>query len=341
MEITIAELTSQLKQAAEKIVPPDAAQYFADEVVETHLRKMNRSNPLKSALGDIEACLKHKDKKLNYAVNLPAYFSIDFQSHGPLPYLKEIHDELEARASKCGLSMVSFVNSKSMHTLHNWVQGIAKRGLLAIAVCNGGPAAVVPHNGTKGLFGTNPLAYGIPGDAGAFYCIDMATSEEPYFEILNAKAENRPLKEGTAVDSNGTPTTDASSALDYSKSATDPISNLLPMGGGYKGYNLIYLLEIMTGGMIGSKTSPEMSADYVAEEHGSFIIVIDPKALGTADHLAQSVKTVNATLSEQKPKREHEIAAPGARNNERYKACLRAGSVDIEEELLTRLCNLQ
>lgn len=340
IDISIDNIRALLLNAATQVVSTKEAAYFADELIETHIRKCNVSNPIKSGIADLEACLNNADKKIVRNVDLAAYVSIDFNSHGPLPYIKNIHDDLEKKSSECGIAMASFKNSQSMHTLHNWVQGLAKRGLVAIAVCNGGPAAVVPFNGTKGVFGTNPMAFALPGNNDDIHCIDMATSEVAYFEIMNAKAENRSLRENVAVDQNGNPTTDPSKALDYSKSETDPVSNLLPLGGGYKGYYLVYLLEILTSGLIGSKSSPEMAADFVAEEHGSFILVLNPKAMGTDNLLLQSIIATHKALEETPAKLGKEIHIPGNGNNKRYQES-KTSNINIDAPLLKRLEALQ
>ena len=133
MKLSISELQSKLAKAASQIVSPEEAEYFARETIETHLRKSSRSNPLKAAIGDLEACLKHKDSPIHYKTDLPGFFSVNFEGHGPLAYMKRIHDELEQRSAKNGIAMVAFTNSNSMHTLHAWVQGLAKRGMMAMA----------------------------------------------------------------------------------------------------------------------------------------------------------------------------------------------------------------
>ena len=187
MKINTNELESKLIEFAQKVVSKEEAEYYATEVVEAHVRKSPRSNVLKSAISDVETSIKKQDIKISYTVDLPSYIAINFHGHGPLTFIKKIHDEMEGRANTTGIAMAAFTNGQSMHTLHAWVQGLAKRGLVAIAVCNGGPRSVIPFNGTEGLLGTNPIAYGLPGKDGAIFCVDMATSEVPYFEILAAQ----------------------------------------------------------------------------------------------------------------------------------------------------------
>ena len=340
MKIGHAELVSLLQHAAIKVVSSEAATYFAEETVETEIRKGNRTDPLKAALKDLEACFKHLGVKPAHVVDLPAYFSIDFKSHGPLLYLKEIHDELERRSNQNGIAMAAFTNSQSMHTLHEWVQGLAKRGLVAIAICNGGPGAVVPFNGTRGVFGTNPMAYGLPGENGEAYCIDMATSEIPFFEIMEAHSEGKPLRERSAVNKNGEFTTNASEALDFSASETDPVSNIVPIGGGYKGYYLVFLLELLTSGLIGMPSSPEMSADFIPEEHGAVLIVFNPQAMGTGERFGRSLNALHTALRSQTPKAGERIPIPGESNNVRFFEA-KNKEVDVDDQLLEKLRALQ
>lgn len=318
MKVSQSDLREKLISAAQKFVDQDAAEYFADECIEGHLRKIPRSNPIKSTIGDLVASNKASGKSIEYSKDLGATLMIDFNGHGPLVFLRQIHDEIKERTEKYGVCFVSFTNSNGIHTLHHWVQGLAKQGIMSVVAVNGGPEAVVPYNGTRGVFGTNPMAFGIPGLDGNIHCVDMATSEAPFFEIMNAHRNKKDLREGVAVDQEGNPTTKTADALDTSTSEDDPVANLLPMGGSYKGYYLVYLLELLTSGLIGSPSSPEMSADFIPEEHGAILIAFNPKAMGTESNLDKSVVDIHETLKEQKPKAETTIPIPGAGNNSRY-----------------------
>ncbi len=337
MKTTLHDLKKALTELAENVVSSTEAEYYADEVIEAHIRKSPRTNVLKSAVSDVEASVSVRDSKIEYAVDLPSYFAIDFKGHGPLTYIKQIHDDLERRADTNGIAMAAFTNGKSMHTLHTWVQGLAKRGLVAIAVCNGGPRSVVPFNGTQGLFGTNPMAYGFPGKD-EIYCVDMATSEIPYFQILNAQKEGVPLPERSAVNSRGEITTQASEALDFTVSESDPTSNILPMGGGYKGYYMVYLMEMLTSALIGMPSSPEMSTNFVAEEHGAILIAFSPRAFGTAVSFQKTVEQLHTAIKSQPSKAGQEIRLPGEGNNRNFSNTLEA--IDIDESTYDKLFNL-
>ncbi len=335
MKVKRDELVGALTEYATQAVPERDAAYYATEVIEAQIRKSPRSNVLKSAVSDVEASAKLKDTKMSYDIDLPSYISINFHGHGPLTFMKQIHDDLEERANKNGLVMAAFTNGKSMHTLHTWVQGLAKRGLLAIAVCNGGPKAVVPFNGTEGLFGTNPLAYGIPGKNGEVFCVDMATSEIPFFEFMDGLKNNKPLRERAAVDQEGEFTTDAKAAVLPGGDPNDPVSSIVPMGGGYKGYYIVYLMEVLTSALIGMPASPQMSTEFVAEEHGAILLVLSPKAMGTQQSFDESIEALHVALKAQKAKAGTVIQVPGERNNSKFRD---AGElVEIDDETAAKL----
>jgi hypothetical protein len=79
MKIKIEDLRQRLISVASQVVSTEEAVYFADESIETHIRKSPRSNPLKSTVGDLEASIKNKDHAIAYKVDLPSYLSIDFR----------------------------------------------------------------------------------------------------------------------------------------------------------------------------------------------------------------------------------------------------------------------
>ncbi|MFO0971091.1 MAG: Ldh family oxidoreductase [Candidatus Saccharimonadales bacterium] len=334
MNITTEELKAKLMAFAEAVVSTEEAEYYANEVIEAHIRKSPRTDVLGSAVTDVEASRDRKDTEITYDVDLPSFVSINFHGHGPLTYIKRIHDELEDRANKNGLAMAAFTNGKSMHTLHTWVQGLAKRGLVAIAVCNGGPNAVIPFNGTRGLFGTNPMAYGLPGKNGEIFCVDMATSEIPFFEFMDSLKNDKPLREQSAVDQNGEFTTDAKNAV-ASRESTDPTTGIVPMGGGYKGYYIVYLMEVLTSALVGMPSSPEMTEEFVPEEHGAILIAMSPKAFGTEATFNRSVEVLHKSIKSQKPKAGETIRVPGEENSRRF---AEAGSaIDVDDTLMDKI----
>jgi LDH2 family malate/lactate/ureidoglycolate dehydrogenase len=329
----LIDLKNLLIAATQKYVSLEEAQYFANEVVETDLRKPPRKKYSTGLIADIKSW-QGKSGSIRKTIDLPGFTQFNFDGRGPSLKIKEIHDELEVKAKANGIAMISILNSGGMHTMHLWTQGLAKRGLFAIGGWNGGPDAVVPFNGTRGVFGTNPLTYGFPGDKGDIV-IDMATSEIPYFKIVEAKKNQTQLPPNTAVNNDGELTMDPNEALDEKE-----VSNLLPMGGGYKGYNINYLLEIMTSALIGGKISSDMS-DYVEIEHGGFIIAIAIDKVTDRAQYDASMKSMNEKVRAQKPKKGIEkLVVPGDRNLGNKAGMDDSMEIEVDEEYRKMLTDL-
>ena len=329
----ILELQTLLTRAAQKHVRADEAAYFASETVETHVRKSPRTDVIEEAVKDLESWAKHPSEIT--VRELPGFVAMDFHGRGPSLKLKEIHDTLEKKANANGIAMMSILDSAGMHTMHLWTQGLAKRGLFAIAGFNGGPEGVIPLNGTHGILGTNPITFGFPGDKGDIV-IDMATSEIPYFQIVDAKKEGKTLPVNSAVDAQGQLTNDPKAALDETGA-----SNLTPLGNTYKGYNLNYVMEIMTSALIGAKISTQMDPAYVAEEHGGFIIAIAIEKVTNRSEYDASIAHMNYAIRAQKPKAGVEkLTVPGDRNLEHKTKMRESLDVEIDAELLARLQTL-
>jgi ureidoglycolate dehydrogenase (NAD+) len=306
----LKEVKQLLISAVRGYISREEAEYFANEIVETDIRKQPQKYS-EEIIEDIKSW-KNKTKDVEKTIDLLGYTQYNFNGLGPSLKIKEIHDELERKAKENGISMISIINSGGMHTMHLWTQGLAKRGMFAIGAWNGGPDAVVPFNGTRGIFGTNPLTYGFPGDKGDIV-VDMATSEIPFFKIVEAKKNNKSLPKNVAVDSKGEITTDPNQSLDEKE-----VANLLPIGAGHKGYNINYLIEIMTSALIGSKISSEMSDAYIETEHGGFIIAIAIDKVTDRKKYDTSVKIINEEVRAQKPKNGiDKVVVPGDRNLEK------------------------
>ena len=119
----------------------------------------------------------------------------------------------------------------------------------------------------EALIGTNPLALGIPSDS--YITVDMATSVTARGKIIESKRKGLDLPDGWALDENGNPTNDPEAALKGS---------ILPFGG-FKGYALSLLIEILTGPLVqagyGHGVTGTASPDKDCTK-GDLYVVIDP-----------------------------------------------------------------
>lgn len=147
---------------------------------------------------------------------------------------------------------------------------MARQGCIGIALANS-PEFVSAAAGAKSVFGTNPMAVGIP-QAGSEYpfTFDMATSAIALFGVLSAKAKGEPLPTNVAYDAKGNWTTDASTALDGGSIATF---------GGHKGAGLALCIELLAGALSGGAVLGQVPSKKEAKSWGHTMIAIQPDAL--------------------------------------------------------------
>ncbi len=255
MNVRIDVIEKQLRAAAAKVVSEAEAAYFADLLLETHLQKAPRMNPLEEAVADLEVWAAREDRELTVDVDKESVLLLDLNQPAPSLKIKYVHDELERRARKNGIAAVGFRNSSGVTTLNPWSERLARRDLIGVAMFDGGTGCTVPFGGTRGVFGTLPL--------------------------------------GAAVDRHGLPTTDAAAAHD------DGVANLLPIGGGFKGYGLAMLIEILTGSLIRSLLSTSQTPGWNPPEYGGLVIAIDIAGFTDPDRFKREVSDMCAEIRSQ------------------------------------------
>jgi ureidoglycolate dehydrogenase (NAD+) len=335
MQIALDQLKQMLTKAAQVYVSPEEAEYFAMLYLEGHLKKAPRMNPLQEAVDDLKVWRDQSDHQITTIVEKPGASVINFNTLAPALKIKQIHDDLEKRASNTGIAATGFYNSAGVTTLNLWSDGLAKRDLIGISMFNGGTECCVPYGGKRGILGTNPMAYAIPTHDDPIG-LDMATTEVPFFDVQNAKDQNKPLKENAAVDFEGMPTTDAAAALNE-----NGVANLLPMGGGFKGYGLTMLLEILTGSLIRSLLSTEQTSGWHPPEYGCLILAIDISSFTDLSTFKTNVSEMCKVIRNEPPAAGFDsVAIPGDRGNAILKQAISKGDIQIEEKLYEELNSL-
>ena len=166
--------------------------------------------------------------------------------------------------------------------LSPWVEHAADQGFAALLTVNdnGTLRAVAPPGGTRPILSTNPLAIATPGDPEAMV-VDLSTSIVANGKILVAHEENQSVPEGWLLDENGAPTTDP--GVRY----RDPPGSLLPFGG-YKGFGLALLLDILVSGLTGGYCPPAPT-DAVSSNN-VLLILWDPEQFHGVKHIVQEAQ---------------------------------------------------
>ncbi len=147
-------------------------------------------------------------------------------------------------AKENGMSMVVARDSNHFGAAAFWGQKFAEAGLVGIVMCNASPI-VPPWQGREGRLGTNPICVAVPGP----WLLDMATTTIAANKLYKyAAAGKKTIPAGWAMDKDGVPTTSTEEALR---------GMIMPLGG-YKGYGLGMMVEILCAVVGGGAMSNEV-----------------------------------------------------------------------------------
>ncbi len=167
------------------------------------------------------------------------------------------------KATEFGVSAISISSCNHIGRLGEYIETLASMNLISMMWCNADPA-VAAFGGKDRLFGTNPLAVGIPSNEKPVV-IDFATASSAEGKLRVARANGSTIPVGTVIDKDGNESTNPEDF--YNGGA------LLPFGG-HKGYCVSLMIELLGGALSGNH--PSMNAGY-SHGYGTVLIAIDPE----------------------------------------------------------------
>jgi uncharacterized oxidoreductase len=202
---------------------------------------------------------------------------------------RKLMDMLIAKAKQTGVGVGTLIKCGHIGRLGEYCEQAAAAGMVSMIMVNthGVARRVAPVGGTAPRLGTNPLGIGVPSSEGTLI-LDFGTSATAEGKVRVKKIAGQTVPDGWLLDSTGKPTNDPNTLY------ADPPGTILPMGGNqaYKGFGLALMIEIFSGALSGGVTIREKPIN----QNGNcvFMQVIDPAALGGADHFAKEVTQLNA-----------------------------------------------
>lgn len=189
------------------------------------------------------------------------------------------------KAASSGVGIVTVRNSNHFGIAGYYVQKAIDRRMIGVAMTNAAPL-VVPTNGADALLGTNPIAFGAPGDP-LPYLLDMATSVVPRGKLEVADRNKKQIPVGWAVDETGYDSRNPGHVIANMLARTG--GGILPLGGrgemfgGHKGYGMALMVDVLCGVLAGSAFGldvdnldrPMSEGDVAAPRVGHFFTAID------------------------------------------------------------------
>lgn len=174
-------------------------------------------------------------------------------------------DRIIAKASHSGVAAGHLVRAGHAGRLGGYALTAAERGfavlILVGTVADDKDALVAPYGGTQPLLGTNPIAYGCPGDPP--FVLDLATSAMAYYDLVTIARAGGTVPAGVLLDAAGQPTDRAAALLE---------GGVMRPFGGHKGYGLSLAAGLLAGAPPGGdRERPERPLN------GAFLLAIDQR----------------------------------------------------------------
>jgi LDH2 family malate/lactate/ureidoglycolate dehydrogenase len=157
------------------------------------------------------------------------------------------------KARRYGLGAVAVRNSTHFGIAGYYALMAARKGMMGLALTNARPV-IPPTFGAEPMLGTNPIAFAAPSDAGFPFCFDGATSTVSRGKIEVHDRAETPVPEGWVIDDAGQPLTDPGQILEglpLGKALMLPLGGAGEATGGYKGYDLATIVEILCASLGG------------------------------------------------------------------------------------------
>lgn len=201
---------------------------------------------------------------------------------------------LVEQARQQGVAALVIRNCFHFSALWPEVEAIARHGQVGMAMTPS-HAWVAPEGGSRGVFGTNPLAFAWPRPGQEPFVFDFATSAIARGDIELHARQGKAIPLGWGVDAAGQRSTDARAVLD----------GAMQTFGGHKGSALAAMIELLAGALIGDLTSADSLAfDAGAGAtpcHGELLLAFDPKRFAGDDQAAgeQRAERLFAAITDQ------------------------------------------
>ena len=239
--------------------------------------------------------------------------------------VKKALDVVLEKVKACGVGIAGTFNTSTSSGAIGYVAAeIARQGLVGMVFASS-PPRVATAGSFQPIFGTNPLAVGIPAMLDPII-LDMSTAAMAFYGLVEAQTAGKPIPGDVAYDPSGRPTTDPAQAIKGAIRSFDR---------GYKGAGLALIIEILAGPLVCAACA---GVGDPARNWGHLVLAIDPDLFGDRDefirHVTALIEKIKAT---KKLPGIEEIFVPGERGNHQAAEIRVSGIIEVEDNLLEEL----
>jgi uncharacterized oxidoreductase len=232
---------------------------------------------------------------------------------------------MELAIWKCraeGVALVALRNVGHIGRIGHWAEMAVAAGFVSVHFVNttGAGMLTVPFGGRERRLSINPLTFGIPVAGGRPVILDIATAVTAEGKLQVARNQGVKVPDGWIMD-----------AKDF---YGPPWGAILPFGG-YKGYGLCLITEILSGALTGGECS-QFGKDRL--EQNMLSILIDPVKLGTAETFdAECARFIDFVKSCPPAEENGEVLTPGELEDRNREQRTREG-IELDETTWAQIC---
>jgi LDH2 family malate/lactate/ureidoglycolate dehydrogenase len=292
-------------------VPEDDATVIADGMVWAELRGIDVGiKRLPTLVSQIRQGSTVADPKPVVVLELPAFAVVDGHgAWGQVTSARAMRIAIEkARAAGVGACVVRDTGNSLAMGYYPWLA--VREGMIGVAITNADPLQTA-WGGTEKMLGNQAYAIGCPSGRHEPVIFDTATTAVSWVKIHEYEARGETLPPGVALNAGGEPTIEPVEAL---------AGTLLPAGG-YKGFGLALMWEILTGVLSGGEIfGRSVDGDPAPNQRcgqSTFLLAIDPSLAVSREKFLERVDTLIDQLhASPKAPGVERIVAPGERRGE-------------------------
>ena len=156
------------------------------------------------------------------------------------------------KAKRQSISLVGIFNCNHIGLVAHYPMMAIKHDMIGITICNAVPQ-VAPYGGRARKMGTNPISIAIPSKEEKPIVLDMATSIVAAGKVRAKYTKGEKTPKGWIIDSEGKPTVDPEIFLKGDRG--EPGGGMLLPFGGYKGFGLSIIIDLLSGALTGAGCS--------------------------------------------------------------------------------------
>ena len=189
-----------------------------------------------------------------------------------------------AKAAKAGVASISARGCAHIGRAGDYPIMAAEAGLASTLCLNthGAGSLVAPFGGIERRLSANPIAIGIPRPGGDHIIVDISTCVVAEGKLRNFRTAGQPAPEGSIIDSEGRPTTDA--AQFYGP----PAGAILPIAG-HKGFALGLASDILAGALSGAGCTRQGETRV---GNSFWVTIIDPEQVRGREAFDEDVRNL-------------------------------------------------